>query len=172
MTGPFLQIGKIRKSHGLKGELRIFIEAEYLKDFQKAKLLFLGTPDNNIPYFISSLRSAPNLLIKLEEVDTKEQADALGKAYILLPEAELSINEAPEEEEAGLEQLVGYQLYDRDSLIAEIIRIDSYPQQEMIVCIIDGKEKLIPFHEALIESINAKNRRLIMHIPEGLLDLQ
>ncbi len=172
MTGPFQLIGKIRKSHGLKGELRIFIEEEYLDDIIKAKLLFLGSPENNIPYFISSIRSAPNLLIKLEEVDSKEQADALGKAGILLPEADLTLIEIAPVSEDPVDQLIGYKLFDRERLIAEIIRIDSYPQQKMIVCHVDGKEKLIPLHEELIVSIEHEGQKLIMNIPDGLLDLQ
>jgi len=172
MTGPFTPIGKIKKSHGVKGELRVQIEAHFMPDFSKAKLLFLGNEQSCIPYFLLKFRSEPNLIIKLEDVDSKEQADALGKQAILLPESEISHIEIEAAVEAtGNNFLIGYELRSEEKPIGPILRIDEYPQQDMIICQYQGREVLIPLHEALIKELDEDHKVLTMLIPEGLLEL-
>ena len=173
MTGPLVEIGRIRKSHGVHGELRVYVEEIYYKDFQNAKFVFIGTAEKNIPYFIKSNRSATQPILKLEDVDTREAADALGKAYLFLPEKDITVTViSPEEDMDTNEFLVGYTLMDEaEKKVGSIIRIDQYPQQEMLVCEIDGREKLIPLHESLVEYFDEEKRVLVMQIPEGLLEL-
>lgn len=172
MTGPFTPIGKIKKSHGLKGELRVHIEDQFLPDFNKAKVIFLGNERSCIPYFILNHGSGSNFIIKLEDVDSKEAAEAIGKQEILLPESNLTIAEVEVSiEEEGNNFLIGYELWNEDQAVGEILRIDEYPQQDMIICLVDNREILIPLHPALVVDLDEENKVLSMAIPDGLLEL-
>jgi len=166
MTGPFTPIGKIKKSHGVKGELRIQIEPQFYPDFEKTKILYLGNERSCIPYFLLTHRSAPNLIVKLEDVDSKEQADSLGKQSILLPESDISspaIESSLESNETKF--LIGFELRNDQEFIGTIIRIDQYPQQDMIICEYQDRELLIPLHESLVLDLDEANKVLSMAIP-------
>ena len=172
MTGPFTPIGKIKKSHGVKGELRIHIETHFIPDFTKAKVIYLGNERSCIPYFVISHRSASNLFVKLEDVDSKEQADALRKQEILLPESDISQIKLEESiEDNGNSFLIGFELRNDEEVIGKILRIDEYPQQDMIICQLKEREILIPLHESLILDLDEANKVLSMAIPDGLLEL-
>ncbi len=172
MTGPFTPIGKIKKSHGVKGELRVHIQEHFLEDFKKSKVIFLGNERSCIPYFIAHHGSGTNLIVRLEDIDSKEQADALGKPEILLPESDVSVKNVEETiEEIGNNFLIGFELRNEDQIIGEILRIEEYPQQDMIICLFNKKEILIPLHPSLVIELNEESKVLLMSIPDGLLEL-
>lgn len=66
-----IKIGKVLKTHGFKGHLKVFIDEFYMNDFEDMKAVFI----NNLPYFILSkdINSEAQAIILLEEVDSKEK---------------------------------------------------------------------------------------------------
>ncbi len=45
------------------------------------------------------------------------------------------------------------------------------PHQVLCAILLNGKEALIPIHEDSLEKVDAKNRRVYVNLPEGLLDI-
>ena len=67
-----IRIGKVLKTHGYKGNLKIYIDEFYMDDFEELSIIFI----NNLPYFITSkdINSESQAIILLEEIDSKEKA--------------------------------------------------------------------------------------------------
>jgi 16S rRNA processing protein RimM len=76
-------------------------------------------------------------------------------------------------DDSDSEDMTGFSLFsENDKYIGSITGIMKNPGQWLLVVSrSDGKEILIPLHEDLIVGIDKEEKRIIMIIPEGLLDL-
>jgi 16S rRNA processing protein RimM len=168
----FGQIGYTRKSHGINGEIKVEIEAPFEEVFHDADRVYLEIKGKKMPYFIKSVRGAGELIVRFDEIDSREDAIAIQSAGIFLP-----INELPadiELQDNGLEfyYLKGYLLMDLvEGAIGIITEVLGMPHQEMAVVSYHEKEVLVPLHKALIVQINKTKRHIIMNLPEGLVQI-
>lgn len=170
----YIQIGYTQKTHGVEGELRIFIEEGFDEDFLNAQALFFETGGQMVPYFIEYIRGANDDIIKLEDIGSKEEAHKLASTPVFLREADLiPVNDRGNTPYAPqYEYLEGFEAWDREmGSLGVIIRVDEYPHQEMAVVKYKGREALIPLHGSIIESIDKKKKTVRFLLPEGLLDL-
>lgn len=169
-------IGKLKKTHGLQGEIKLEIEDKFLELLPTLEVLFVEQSGNAMPFFIESIRGKGTMIAKLEEVDDKETASALANREVYLRRVDIPFTE--EELNAVETDLVyyyleGYQLLDGDkNIIGTILEVVDYPQQEMaIVQTKEGKEILIPLQEDWMVATNEDEKTIQMELPEGLIDL-
>jgi len=171
----FIQIGYTQKTHGVEGELRIFIEEAYVDDFLDAHALFIEmSGGKKVPYFIEYIRGANSDIMKLEDIGTKEEAQKLSSCPIFLRVSDL-VPEAGRENAPYAPQyefLEGYEAWDETrGLLGAVVRVDEYPRQEMAVVRFLGREVLIPLQEPILVSIDEKGQKVRFDLPEGLLEL-
>lgn len=168
-----ISIGFCKKPHGVGGELKVRIEAEYLEDFLQAEVIFLDINSKQVPYFIEKIRPGNELLVKLEDVDSREAAAALNGKEMFLREEDIHTGEEEEDDEdLAYEDLVGYEIIETDlGSIGKIEDVLDYPQQMMALLTYQEREILIPLNEYLIQDIDVENQKIIMELPEGLLEL-
>lgn len=167
-----VSIGYTKKPHGLKGELKVLIDDLYLDDFLDAETIFLELKGKKLPFFIESVREGNEILVKLEDIDSKEAADNIASKEIFLRESDIVPLDERELEEDDFVQYLGYQVQDSElGLIGAIEEIIEYPQQMMAVVNYQDREVLIPMNEAFIKKIQKKEKIIHMELPEGLLDL-
>ncbi|HEB10246.1 MAG TPA: 16S rRNA processing protein RimM, partial [Spirochaetales bacterium] len=70
-----LAIGLIRTSHGVKGNLRVKSFSGETNHFSRLKKVYIKKGDRFIPYRVKSVGgSHSSLLLKLENIDTREEA--------------------------------------------------------------------------------------------------
>ncbi len=167
-----VNIGSTKKPHGLKGELKVHIEDEYVDDFMEAEVVFIEIKGKQVPFFITEAREGNDMLVKLEDIDTKEAATDLSGRALFLREEDLIPLEEGEERYGDFTQYIGYQLEDTElGKIAEIEDVIEYPQQMLALLTYKDREILIPMHQAFIRSIQHDEKIIVMELPEGLLDL-
>lgn len=172
----YINIGHTRKTHGVHGEMKISIEDRYLEDFLKNERIFLDVKGVKVPYFVASVRGKGELILLLEEVTSKEAAFALQSREIhlrehdLIPDHERELEIEPEEV-LEYAHVAGFLLIDQTlGEIGPIGEVLDMPQQEMAFLEYKGREVLIPLNAQFIMSIDEKNRRMLMDLPDGLLD--
>ncbi len=169
-----IEIGKCSKPHGLDGTLKCQIDERYLDDVLQAKALFIGLGANPIPYFIESAREGNQFLIKLEEVNSREEAEILTNKPIYLREEDLMEPAELDDEYADnrYEKWIGYDIFDIEmGNIGKIDQILNLPGHFTAAINHKGKEVLIPLHESLIIEIKKEKKQLIFQLPDGLLNL-
>lgn len=167
-----VNIGYTKKPHGLKGELKVQIDDLYLDDFLDAETVFLELKGKKLPFFIENVREGNEVLVKFEDVDSKEAADALSGKEIFLRESDIVPLDEKGIEEDNYIQYIGYQIQDSElGLIGEIEDIIEYPQQMMAAVTYQDRAVLIPLNEAFIKEVQKGTKILLMELPEGLLDL-
>lgn len=172
MNEKLIKIGATLNPHGLKGELKLFVEEQHEEDLFNTDTVFLTISGKKIPYFVESIRGGNALIIKFEDVDDINAAQRIAKKDIEIRESDLIPDDERETPlESDFEFLIGYTLFDQKHEIGKIEDIIELPHQEMAVIQYKGKEIYVPLNENLIDKINEKQQKIIMDLPEGLLDL-
>lgn len=161
------KIGKVGKTHGIKGELQVFIDDDAF-DRVDADYLILKVDGIVVPFFMEEYRfkSDEICLVKFEDIDTQEKARELTGCEVFFPR---SMAEA-EEHDMTYAELVGYELVDNntDKVLGKIAYVDD--TTENILFELDN-DMLIPAPDELIVEIDSESHTIIMQLPEGILDL-
>ena len=161
-----IKIGKVLKTHGYKGHLKIAIDEFYIADFQEMAAIFI----NQLPYFITSkdINSDSQAIILLEDIDAKEKAHPLQGKDIFAKDDDLT--EILEEEPYN--DLVGFTITDKNlGIIGEIAEIIELPHQFLAQVFKEQKEILIPMNEDFIINIDENKKTIEMQLPDGLLEI-
>lgn len=167
----YIQIGTLGKTHGLKGELKLKIDEEYIDDFNEVDVLFVKIKGHYAPCFIESIRSGNSTIIKFEDTNTKEAANELQHKPIFLKEEAVTVF-ADEPEELLFQHLKGFKIVDNNlGNLGQIKAVEAYPQQEMAVITHNKNEVLIPLNEFIIAEIDIDNQTVLVNLPEGLLEI-
>jgi 16S rRNA processing protein RimM len=164
-------IGKITKTHGLKGELSILLDVDFLEDYEAMESVFLDIKGELVPYFIEEIQLRENKqIIKFEGIDKIEQAKPLVSFELYLP-----LETLPEiEDEANFyfHEIIGFQIIDENKgILGKIESIYQYPQQDIISMNFQGKEVMIPINDAIVKKVNRETKEVFTNLPEGLLEV-
>jgi 16S rRNA processing protein RimM len=161
------KIGRLGKSHGVKGEVSFQIDDDIF-DRVDADYLVLDIDGILVPFFMEEYRFRNDsvCLVKFCDIDTQQRAQELTGCDVYFPRA--LAEEA--EDVPSLASLVGFEIVDASNrkVIGTIADID-----DSTVNILFEMENgmLIPANDDLIEDIDAEQRTITMNIPEGLLDI-
>ena len=160
------QIGKLGKTHGVKGEVS-FLFNDDVFDRVDADYLILRVDGLLVPFFIEEyrFRSDANAIMKFEDIDTQEQARELTGCEVYFPR-EL----ADSDDTITWATIVGYDIIDNASgkSVGRIASIDD-TTLNILFELEDGK--LIPASEELITDIDKENKTITIDLPQGILDL-
>ncbi len=161
-----VNIGRVGRPHGLKGELKLSIEDHYEEDLLDAKALLIGQPP--IPFFIEYARGGGALIVKLENFNEREAVAMLSNQDVFLPAEQVSVT--PAEVQHPFFQLIGFTIQAEGyPALGPIEDIMDLPQHYLAQLQHQGKEVLIPLHDDLIVEIKEDQLLLLMELPHGLL---
>lgn len=166
----YFKIGKLAASFGLKGELILKHSLGKKTTLPGLKKLFIETqPGAFLPYFITDarLKNDSECYIQLEDVDTVEKARKLTPREVWLAADDFKKQAAAQ----SAISLLGFTLYDKKTLLGEIVEVLEQPHQILCTVIINGKEALIPVHEGSLRNIDARIKKVVVELPDGLLDI-
>jgi 16S rRNA processing protein RimM len=162
------KIGRLGKTHGVKGELSFLFDDDVF-DRVDADYLVLEVDGILVPFFIEEyrFRSDTTAILKLDGIDTQERARELTGTDVYFPRA---LAAADADGELSWHSLVGFGIVDakENRLVGTIAAIDD-STANLLFELADGT--LIPAADDLIADIDTTNRTITMEIPQGLLDL-
>ena len=161
------QIGKLGKTHGVKGEISFLFDDDVF-DRVDADYLVLKVDGIFVPFFIEEyrFRSNSNAIIKFEDIDTQERARELTGCEVFFPRA---LAES-DNDSISWAAIVGFDIIEANSgkKIGRIASVDD-TTLNILFCLEDGR--LIPASEDLITAIDQQARTISMRLPAGLLEL-
>ena len=165
-TEEVYKIGKLGKAHGVKGEVSFQFDDDVF-DRVDADYLVLDVDGILVPFFIEEyrFRSDTSAIVKFEDVDTVERARELTGCDVYFPRELADDDDAP-----SPSLLVGFDLVDAgtNKKVGRIADIDD-STANLLFCLDDGR--LIPANDDLIAAIDTQAQTVVMHLPEGLLEL-
>ncbi len=163
----FIVIGKITKSHGVRGEVRVLPHTDIPERFTWLKTVVVGD-ENSVPVEVEQARvHKDKVLLKLAGCDDRNAADLLrGKLLFVSDEDAIPL----QEDEYFLFELEGLQVVTDDGRIlgtlAEIIETKA---NNVFIVRGDLGEILLPDTEEVIQEIDFENGRMRVHLIPGLL---
>jgi 16S rRNA processing protein RimM len=166
----YCSIGKFVATFGLGGELVLVHHLGKKSALKGLEVLFIEKQkDELLPYFIESAKAKNNeeIFIKLEGIGTKESAQALAQKQVWLTEEEFHKYTG---KSAPISYL-GFHIINEDIDLGEILEVIEQPHQLLCRIDLDGKDALIPIHQDSLKKVDKKNRKIVVELPDGLLDI-
>jgi 16S rRNA processing protein RimM len=166
----YFKIGKFITVHGLKGELLFKHTLGKKTSLKGLKAIFIEQKNSSfLPWFIETItiRDEENLYIRLEGINTRETALSLVKKEAWLPETDFKKFAA----KSSPVNLLGYTIINNKEELGAIQEVIEQPHQLLCRIEIKNKEVLIPLNESTIKKYDHKNKKVIVELPEGLLDI-
>jgi 16S rRNA processing protein RimM len=161
----WIPIGRVTRTHGLKGELKFFPADQDDLVVQKDQQIRL----DETTFKIKSVRGVKSpFIVKFEGVDSIEAAQGLSGQEVLV--AKEDFESLPEGEYYRFE-IEGLKVFDDTGkyygVIEEIIATGS---NDVYVVRGDGKEWLVPMIDSVVQNIDLEEGKLIFHCVEGLFE--
>lgn len=169
----FVKVGKTQKAHGIKGELKLNVEEHFIDDLFETEALFIEIKGQKIPYFIENLQEGNALILKLEGVDNRTDAEQLMHKDVYMKRDDISLSDELIASEGLVYKFTeGFKIVDvQYGEIAEIEEVVEFPQQEMAYVTYQDKTLLLPLHPNFIVDVDREKKVITMNLPDGLLDL-
>ena len=161
----WIPVGRVTRTHGLKGELKFFPADQDYLIVQNDQQIRLG----ETTFKIKSIRGAKSpFIVKFEGVDSIEAAQSLSGQEVLVAKEDF---ESLLEGEYYRFEIEGLQAFDDTGkyygVIEEIIATGS---NDVYVVRGDGKEWLVPMIDSVVQNIDLEEGKLIFHCVEGLFE--
>lgn len=165
-------VGRVAKAHGIRGELVVDVRTDAPDErfADEAELTLRRKHGPSAALTVRSSRWHGNrLLVRFDQVGTREDADALRGCLLVVDTAELPPAEDPEE--FYDHELIGLRAEHVDGASVGPVRdVVHGPSGELLVLDVDGHEVLVPFVRAIVPTVDVEGGRLVLDPPEGLLE--
>ena len=165
----YLEIGQIVNTFGIKGMVKIKPFTDDINRFDKLKKIYIKNKDGKKEYQIQEVKYHKNMvLMKLEGIDTVEQADLLRQSYLLVNRDD---EEPLEEGVYYIVDLIGLEVYtDEGVLLGNVDDIFNTGSNDIYV-VKDGKGKqiLLPGIPEVLKNVDLENGKITVHLIPGLV---
>lgn len=164
-------LGKIVKKYSFKGELLAKLDTDEPELYDNLDAIFIELKGSLIPFFVitSQLHKSNLLRLKLEDVETEADADALLKCELYLP---LELLPKLDGNKFYFHEVIGFKIADQNFGDVGVIKsINDSTAQALFEIDRDGIEILIPMNDDVIVKVDRVQKTIIVNTPEGLIDL-
>ncbi|MEZ2389142.1 ribosome maturation factor RimM [bacterium RCC_150] len=165
-----LQVARIGKPHGIRGEVTVQVLTDAPGDRFVPGIEFVVEPAKAGPLTVRSARwNKDILLLGFEEIATRNQAEEIRGAKLFIETEELD----DDEEEGWYEhELVGLEARIGSRAVGKVTALNTMPVQDLLVIEgADGNEILVPFVEEIVPEVNLEEGYILLTPPPGLFEL-
>jgi len=186
-----LVVGQIGKPHGIRGEVSVAVRTDEPEERFVAGSVFITEVPRDRRVSTGPARSAPGVEYKVPPelslesarwhqgrviaqfagVHDRNVAEALRGVLLQVDSASVTVPEDPDEFHDH--QLIGLAVVSvGGDVLGEVDRIDHAPSSDLIVLKkLGGGTALIPFVSQMVPTVDLAGGRVLVDLPEGLLDL-
>ncbi len=166
----FILAGKLLKTTGIKSEIILSFDNSLPKDFLNLGTILIDVDGGLVPFFIEKIKqkSSSTVVVKLEDVDSEIEI----KNYIN-SDFYLSSISNREIDDTNFLAIAGFEVYNSENVkIGEVLDYLDIPNNPIIkILSTQNKELLLPFNESLLLEFKEQKKKIIMEIPEGIMDI-
>ncbi|AXF55412.1 ribosome maturation factor RimM [Salicibibacter kimchii] len=164
-------VGKIVNTHGTAGEVRVIATTDFPeKRFAEGSELraVKATGDTEMLEVRGHRKHKHFDLLLFQGYETREDAERLKNAAL---EVHASMRADLPEDEFYYSEIIGVDVYTEDGEhLGKVKEILSPGANDVWVVEGNGKEILLPYTEEVVRVIDVENRRVTVHLLEGLVD--
>lgn len=163
-----VEIGRVLRPHGLRGELKVRLHWEGSTVLSEVGSVVIGEAGQARSVAVEAVRPGPKgVLLKLVGVDDCDAAQAFAGAPLSVPRSALPPLEPGE---YYLSDLVGAEVWGPEGRVGEVIEVRLHPSVDsMVVRTSDGSVLEQPLAEPWLESVDVEAGRVTLTTTEGLV---
>ena len=164
----FLEIGQIVNTYGIKGYLKVVPFTDNYERFKDLKKIFIDVKGSLQEFIIEEVKSNKNVvLLKLKGIDDINVAENYRNYYIKINRDDAV--KLPKDTYFVID-LIGIQVVTDDNvLLGNIVDIFKTGANDVYVVKDElGKQKLLPAIDDVIKDVDILNKKMIVHLIEGL----
>lgn len=166
-----LQVGVITKSHGIRGEVKVFPLTDDVKRFKKLKNAILDTGKDKIDLEIEGVKFFKQyVILKFKNYDTIESIEKYcGKGLKLCVTRENAVK--LKRDEYFIADLIGIKIFDdEDNEIGKLSDVMQTGANDVyVIDMNDGRELLLPAIKECVLEVDVAEAFMKVHILDGLL---
>ncbi len=164
-------LGKIAKKFSFKGEILAYLDTDEPELYENMESVFVEFNNNLVPFFIesSSLHKNDFLRIRFEDVNSEEEAEYLMNCAIYLP---LTMLPKLSGNKFYFHEVIGFDIEDlRLGIFGKIESVNDTTAQPLFEVRNGEVEILVPMIDKFLVKIDRDNKKVVMDLPEGLIEM-
>src|SRR5690349_8924672 len=168
-----LVVGRLRKPHGLKGEVTLFpLTDDPARVFAPGRQVWLVGLDGATvagPFTIERSKAYHRAwLVKIAGAERREDIEPWRGLFLAAPASELA---PPADDEVYLHELDGFSVrLPDDTPLGLVSAVYELPAGLMIEVQGPKREFLLPYKKEFVQQVDRAGRRLVVTPPEGLVE--
>jgi len=170
----FFRVGKIVNTHGLNGEVKIFLHTDFAEErFKKGNQLYIGEKDCSTKVKVEILYSKPYkdmYILKFNDLNTINDAEKFKNQFLWIP-AEKQID--LDNNEFYYFEIIGCNVCTVDGSEIGVVKEILSPgaNDVWVVKLKDSdKEIFIPYIESVVKDVDVQNKQITIELMEGLIE--
>ncbi|MGM9857972.1 MAG: ribosome maturation factor RimM [Bacilli bacterium] len=167
----YLTLGKIVKTVGLKGELKVYSSTDFgAKRYVKGKKVFLFNEQTKMIVEEEILKYRRDGQFDIITLSNKQDINLVEKYVGWLVQVEKNLQDL----DKGFyyfSDLESCNVYDQyNNLIGKVKKVESYASYNTLrITRENDKDVLVPFVKAFIKNVNIEERKITINVIDGLL---
>lgn len=166
----YLAVGRIVGVHGLKGEIKVELYTDFPERFEPGALLFLGDELEETE-ILSARPHKGNMLLKLDGVEVRAEAEAMRGQWLFVPEDEAA---ELEEHSYWIHDILDMEaVTETGEVLGTVVDVLFTGANEVYVVQLSGARKgelLLPAIDEVVRSVDVAARRMTVRLMAGMLD--
>jgi 16S rRNA processing protein RimM len=165
-----VKIGQFKRPHGIKGEISFSFTNDSFKQSERP-FFFCELDGIFVPFLLEEycFNSASTAFVKLKNINSDKKAAILTLKEVYFPKAD--ILEDVSDDIFTWNYFIGFILVDKQGKeIGFISDVDTSTINILFIIQQENNEILIPATEEWIISIDEKQKKILLDLPEGLLE--
>lgn len=165
---PLRAVAQIRKSFGLKGELKVVSFSRTAEELQQLEQVLIGGNESIavLCEIESTKMRGTEIYIKLRGVDDKTAADLMRGQYLFVEE---TLRKILPKDKFYIDELIGCTVVSEEGkTYGTITSVDAYPAQMVYTIRTKNGEVMIPAVREFIMNVDVEKKEIIVRPPEGL----
>ena len=162
-------VGRVNRSHGLKGEIKVVPLLGAKEDFGNYGRVALVAADGRMTALLDIDRSrvqGTQVILKLATIDNKSEADLTAGMGVLCSR----LDHPPQREDGSAKELIGQQVVTVEGVSVGIVDKVSRTGAHPIMIVVNGNDEiLIPIVDEMI--VDRRESSIVVDPPPGLLDI-
>lgn len=167
-TPDFVAVGRLRRPHGVQGELLFEVWTDFPERLQPGITLYVGA--RHRPMHLLARRDLPHgLLLTLEGIHDRDQAGLLRNQVVYVPAASLP---PLEDGDWYVHQVLGLHVVtDEGQPLGVLVEVfETGANDVLVVRRPDGSEALLPATDEVVLQVDFDHRTMTVHLLPGLLE--
>lgn len=174
----FIAIGKIVKTIGIKGNLKVISLTDFPERYNNLSKIFLYD-ENNRRFLVNESDGSTEFKvneckvydkyvnIKFDNYDRIEESSALINLILMIAEDK---RVKLEKGNFYYYEMLGMNVFNKGELIGQIESVVNYGNDDLFNVTNNGQQILIPFRKEFVKNINIKDKRIDVELIDGFLE--